>query len=215
VKHIWIAVVMFALSPLVAADLPVATRDQRYRIQPTDRLELSYRYSPEYDKTLVVQPDGFASIELVGDIKLAGFTVDEARTHLLHFLKTRLNDPEITLTLLDYVRPTFAVAGHVAAPGRYEIRGTVNAIEAIAMAGGFRDSAKHSQVILFRRLDRDQTATRIVNFKQLTNSAHSHLEESLNMQPGDILFVPKNRVSKVGDYVHWISFGSMIPIPNP
>jgi polysaccharide export outer membrane protein len=193
----------------------MAIRDQRYRIQPTDRLELNYRYTPEYDKTLVVQPDGFASIGLVGDIKLAGLTVDEARTHLLDFLKTRLNDPEITLTLLEYVRPTFTVAGHVASPGRYEIHGTVNAIEAIAMAGGFRESAKHSQVILFRRLDKDQTATRIVNFKQLTNSAHSHFEESLNMQPGDILFVPKNRVSKVGDYVHWISFGSMIPIPNP
>jgi polysaccharide export outer membrane protein len=188
----------------------MAIRDQRYRIQPTDRLELNYRYSPEDDQTLVVQPDGFVSLKLAGDIKLAGLTLEEARTNLLDSLRKRLNDPEITLTLVEYVRPSFTIAGHVASPGRYEIHGPVNAIEAIAMAGGFRDNAKHSQVILFRRLDKDHNETRIVNFKQLTNPSHPHLEESFNVQSGDILFVPKNRISKFGDYVHWVNFGGAV-----
>jgi polysaccharide biosynthesis/export protein len=209
-----IALFMFALWPLRGADAPLAVRDQRYRIQPSDRLELNYRYTPEEDQTLVVQPDGFASLKLVGDVKIGGTTLDEARTRILDSLKARLNDPEITLTLVEYVRPMFTVVGQVASPGRYELHGSLNTIEAIAMAGGFKDNAKHSQVILFRRLDKEHNETRIVNFKELTNPAHPHIEESPIVQAGDLLIVPKNRASKVADYVHWINFGGAItPAP--
>ena len=194
-----------------AADIPAGFKDRRYHLQPTDRLDLAYRYTPEYNEGLSIQPDGFVSIKLIGDLKLEGLTLDEARTAVLARLRTRLNDPEITLTLEDFVRPTYTVAGQVGNPGRYEIRGRVSAVEAIAVAGGFKDSAKHSQVILFRRVNSDIAQTRVLNLKALMQPSHPRLEEDTEIEPGDLLVVPKNKVSKIADYVHWVTIGSYIP----
>ena len=54
--------------------------DPRYRLQPTDVLEIHYRYTPEYDQTVTVQPDGLVSLPIVGDLKLQGLTLDQVKT---------------------------------------------------------------------------------------------------------------------------------------
>jgi hypothetical protein len=41
---------------------------------------------------------------------------------------------------------------------------------------------------------------------------HPELEEDVTLEPGDLLVVPKNRVSKIADYVHWVSVGTYIPL---
>lgn len=201
---------------LLSSQLCVAqalhSRDEPYKLQPSDQLQLAYRYSPEYDQSLIVQPDGMVTIDLIGAVKVGGLTVEDAKAHILDQLRTRLNDPEITLTLTDFVRPSYTVVGQVGAPGKFEMHGKVTAIDAIAMAGGLKDSAKHSQVILFRRADGDMASTHILDMKKLMNPKHPHLEEDVVLVPGDLLVIPKNRVSKIADYVHWISVGSYVPL---
>jgi polysaccharide biosynthesis/export protein len=196
----------------VFASAQLRTRDEPYRLQASDQLQLSYRYSPEYDEALTVQPDGVVSLKLIGPVKVSGLSLEEARKRILDQLKTRLNDPEITLTLTDFVKPSFVVVGQVTSPGKYEMHGSVSAISAIAMAGGFKDNAKHSQVILFRRTSDDMAKTRILDLKKLMDPKHPKLEEDTALQPGDLLVVPKNRISKIADYVHWISVGSYFPL---
>ena len=198
----------------VPASTPAGIRDGQYRLQPTDRLELSFRYSPEYNQPLVIQPDGFVGINLVGSVKLEGLTVDEARTVVLEKLKERLNDPEITLTLEEYVRPGFVVAGQVVSPGHYDLHGKVTAVEAIAMAGGFKDTSKTSKVILFRHVNADLAETKILDLKKITNPSHPHLEESVNLQSGDLLVVPQNNVSRIERFIHWANVGVFAnPVP--
>ena len=159
-----------------------------------------------------MQPDGFVSLKLVGAVKVSGLSLGQARARILEQLKTRLNDPEITLTLTDFVKPSYVVVGQVASPGKYEMHGSVSAITAIATAGGFKDNAKHSQVILFRRTGGDMAKTRILDLKKLMDPKHPKLEEDVALEPGDLLVVPKNRVSKIADYVHWVSVGSYFPL---
>jgi polysaccharide biosynthesis/export protein len=200
-------------SPLLAADPSLVTRDRPYRIQPSDRLQLRYRYTPEYNQSVEVQPDGMASINLVGSVRIGGLSVEQAQSAILANLQSRLKEPEITLSLEEFVRPAYVVGGEVTNPGRYELRGQTTAVEAIAVAGGFKDGiAKHSQVILYRRLDSDTAETHLLNIKKLTDPNHPHLEESVYLQPGDLLLVPQNRVSKVAPYVHWVSIGGYIPL---
>jgi polysaccharide export outer membrane protein len=196
----------------VFASAQLRTREEPYRIQPSDQLQLSYRYSPEYDEALTVQPDGFVSLKLVGAVKISGLSLDEARARILDQLKTRLNDPEITLTLTDFVKPSYVVVGQVTSPGKYEMHGSVSAISAIAIAGGFKDNAKHSQVILFRRTSPDMAKTQILDLKKLMDPKHPKLEEDVALESGDLLVVPKNRVSKIADYVHWVNVGGYFPL---
>ncbi len=187
-------------------------RDEPYRIQPSDQVQISYRYTPEYDETLTVQPDGVVSLKLVGPVKIEGLSVEEARARIQDALKQRLNDPEITLTLTDFVRPSFVIVGQVTAPGKYELRGNVTAIRAVALAGGFKDNARHSQIILFRSVNKDIAKTQILDLKKLMDPKHPKLEEDVSLEPGDLLIVPKNRISKIADYVHWINVGSYFPL---
>jgi len=187
-------------------------RDSRYRLQPSDTLEIHYRYSPEFDQTVTLQPDGFVALQLAGDLKLQGLTVDEAKAAILEKAIQRLRDPEITVVLKDFEKPYFVVGGEVANPGRFEMRGTVNPLQAIAMAGGFKAaSAKHSQVILLRRIGLELARTEILDLKAAMSPSSSELMTDL--RPGDMLIVPQNRISKIERVIKMTNIGAYFPIP--
>jgi polysaccharide export outer membrane protein len=185
-----------------------AEHNPRYRIQPTDVLELHYRYTPEFDQTVTVQPDGFVTLQIVGDLKLQGLTIDQAKAEILKKAGQRLKDPEITLVLKDFEKPYFVVGGEVGSPGRFEMRGTITALQAIAMAGGFKNSSKHSQVILFRRVGPDLAKTEILDLKAAMSP--SSTEPLADLRSGDMLIVPQNRVSKIERFVKWGNFGMYV-----
>jgi polysaccharide export outer membrane protein len=204
---------LFVCSLLDPASLCAQTgfseHDPRYRIQPTDVIELHYRYTPEFDQTFTVQPDGFATLQIVGDIKLQGLTLDQLKAVILEKASLRLKDPEITLVLKDFEKPYFIVGGQVEKPGRFEMRGNVTALEAIAMAGGFKTlSAKHSQVVLLRKVGPDLARTEILDLKAaMTGSSEPNIE----LRPGDMLIVPQNRISQIERFVKMANVGAYIP----
>src|SRR3954463_12481462 len=70
--------------------LTTVTED-RYRLQPGDVLEVQFRYTPEFNQTLTVQPDGYISLEIAGDLKVAGFTIEETREAILRQANKRLH----------------------------------------------------------------------------------------------------------------------------
>src|SRR5437016_10195637 len=70
--------------------------EERYRLQPGDVLEVQFRYSPEFNQTVTVQPDGYVSLEIGGDIKVAGMTVEQTRLAILRKASARLQDPVAT-----------------------------------------------------------------------------------------------------------------------
>lgn len=193
---------------LFAQNVSFSEHDPRYRLQPSDVLEVHYRYTPEFDQSVTVQPDGFVTLQIVGDLKLQGLTLDEVKALLVEKASQRLKEPEITLTLKDFEKPYFVVGGEVGTPGRFEMRGSVTALQAIAMAGGFKNSSKHSQVVLFRRVGPDLAKTEILNLKAAMTASAS--EPNIALRPGDMLIVPQNRVSKIERYVKWGNFGAYI-----
>ncbi|HEX3744319.1 MAG TPA: polysaccharide biosynthesis/export family protein [Bryobacteraceae bacterium] len=186
----------------------LAHRDARYLLEPTDVLEIHYRYTPEFDQTVSIEPDGFAALQIVGDVKLQGMTLDQAKTAILAKAAVRLRDPEITIVLKEFEKPYFVVGGEVNSPGRFEMRGQMTALQAIAMAGGFKSaSAKHSEVILYRRVGPDLAKTEILDLKAAMDPKRPS-EPLADLRPGDLLIVPQNRISKVERFVKWTSVGA-------
>jgi polysaccharide export outer membrane protein len=194
----------------VAQMAPFSEREPRYRLQPSDILEIRYRFSPEFDQVVSVQPDGFVALQLVGDLKLQGLTVDQAKAAILEKAAERLKDPEITLVLKEFEKPYFTVGGEVATPGRFEMRGPVTPLQAIAMAGGFKSvSAKHSQVILFRRVGSELAKAEILDLK--TAMSPSATERLPDLHAGDMLIVSQNSISKIERMVKMANLGAYIP----
>src|SRR5213592_1811775 len=56
---------------------PVLTpsREDRYTLHPGDVLDVQYRYTPEFNQTLTVQPDGYISLHRQGLIELGRVAV--------------------------------------------------------------------------------------------------------------------------------------------
>src|ERR1035441_10553226 len=52
----------------------------------------------------------------------------------------------IAISLKDFEKPYFIASGQVAKPGKYDLRSDLTVTEAVAIAGGFNEKSKHSQV---------------------------------------------------------------------
>jgi polysaccharide export outer membrane protein len=198
----------FCLAVFAAASLgqnQFSEHNPPYRLQSGDTIEVQYRYTPEYNGTAVVQPGGFVNLPLTGDIKVQGLTVVEAQGAIVEKASVRLNQPEVTVLLKDYVRPYFVVAGEVGNPGRFEMHGDVTAMQAIAIGGGFKDSSKHSQVVLVRKYNKELAEVTVLDMKAMFRQ--KGVAEDPLLQRGDMLVVPQNYVSKMERYVRWAGVG--------
>lgn len=177
---------------------PVAfsERNPRYRLTPGDSVDLSFKFSPEFNQANVkVQPDGFVTLEGVGDVHIAGLTMPELTQILRQAYSKILKNPDIQIRLQDFNKPYFVVTGQVTRPGKYELREATSLTQAIAIAGGFNEAAKHSQVWLFRRQSDGTVQSRETNVKSMLGKGR--LQEDIALQPGDMIWVPQNTWSKV------------------
>jgi len=110
-----------------------------------------------------------------------------------------LHDPEVSVTLRDFDKPFFIAGGEVGRPGKYELRSDTTVTEALAMAGGFSSRAKHSQVVLFRRISDEVVESHLLNIKAMLNSRQ--LQEDMHLRSGDLVFVPQNLISKIRQFM--------------
>ena len=193
--------------PVTDENVPdIPKRSGRYTIQPSDTLELSFMLTPEFNQTVTVQPDGYITLRNVGDLPAAGHTLPELTESIKTAYSKILHDPVISVDPKDFEKPYFVVGGQVEKPGKFDWRGDVTLTQAIAIAGGFTDAAKHSQVLLFRRVSDQWTQAKIINVKKMLNSRN--LQEDPVLLPGDMLFVPKNALSKIKPFLPTTSAGT-------
>ena len=174
-------------------------RHPLYRLSKSDTVDVNFTFSADFNQTLTVQPDGFVVLKGAGLLLLEGLTVPEAQRAVVNAYRKFLRDPEVTVTLKDFDKPYFLASGEVVRPGKYELRGDLTVTEAVAIAGGFTQQARHSQVVLFRRVSANVAESHVIDLKRMLDSRN--LREDLHLQPGDFIFVPQSRISKIRRYV--------------
>ena len=202
------------MSSLWAASLVLAAHAQtlhehypEYRLERSDVVEIKYRYTPEFDQTVTIGPDGHVSLNGLGDIVAVGLTVKQFQSKVAALSSTRLVDPDLTVTLKEFDKPHVYVEGEVNTPGRVELRGDLSLMEAIASAGGFKNVAKKSEGLLLDRSDAEHPTTRVINIKKLV--AGHRLEEDVLLRPGDVIYVPQDGLSKAERIAHLGQFGAI------
>lgn len=175
-------------------------RYPRYKLSASDSFDVVFDYTPEWNQTLTVQPDGYVTARSIGDVYVNGLTPQQLKDKLEESYGKILNKPNISINLRDFQKPYFIADGMVGKPGKYEMRGDTTATQAIAMAGGLNSQyAKHSHVILFRRVDDNWVETKVIDLK--TMEKNGDLSEDVHLRPGDMLFVPKNALSKIQQWI--------------
>jgi polysaccharide biosynthesis/export protein len=182
-----------------------------YQIQPGDVIQLTYRYTPEYNEQVTVQPDGYVNLQTCGQVNLANLTVEQATHSIKQKASSELKDPEINLTLKQFHKPYVVVAGEVAKPGRYDLQGETTALQAVLQAGGMNQNARSSQVVVFRKINSEEAEVKVLDL----HSIHStkDLEHDTVLQSGDMLLVPRSRFSSFERVVKLANLGGYFPIP--
>lgn len=174
-------------------------RNPRYRVSQGDILQIDFPLSPEFNRTVTVAPDGYITLMAVGDVYVRGLTVPELRQTLRKAYSGVLHQPIISITLKDFQRPYVVVGGQVGKPGKYDLRGQTTVLEALQIAGGISDSARHSQVLLFRHVSSDWVEVKKLDVKRMLRG--QDLAENIELQAGDMLFVPKSTIAKIARFI--------------
>lgn len=170
-----------------------------YRLRFSDVVEITFTVAPEFNQTLTVQPDGCVMLKDAGLIAAEGLNLQEFSQAVQKAYTGYLHDPQVAVALKDFERPYFIVGGDVGKPGKYELRGDTTVLEAVEIAGGLTQQAKHSQVVLFRRVHDELVEARLLNLKKMLRE--SRVKEDAHLQPGDMVFVPQNTISKIAHFL--------------
>jgi polysaccharide biosynthesis/export protein len=174
-------------------------RHPLYRLSKSDTVDVNFTFSPDFNQTLTVLPDGFVALKGAGTLLAEGLTVPEMQSAIAKAYRGFLHEPEVTVILKEFDKPYFLASGEVARPGKYELRGDLTVNEAVAIAGGFTQQARHSQVVVFRRISAYVAESHVVDLKKMLNSRDLH--EDMHLQPGDFIYVPQSRISKIRKFV--------------
>jgi protein involved in polysaccharide export with SLBB domain len=174
-------------------------RHPLYRLRPSDVVEVTFTVAPEFNQVLTVQPDGYVVLKDAGLVRAQGLNLQEFSEAVHQAYSGYLHDPQATVALKEFERPYFIVGGEVGKPGKYELRSDTTVSEAVQIAGGLTHQAKHSQVVLFRRVNGDLMETHLLNLKKMLKQ--SGLAEDAHLKSGDMVFVPQNAVSKISSFL--------------
>ena len=75
------------------------TPSSDYKIQVGDKLDIKFFFNPELNEKVWVRPDGRIALQLVGEISVAGQSVEEVRKILIQGYAKQLKNPEIAIIL--------------------------------------------------------------------------------------------------------------------
>lgn len=190
----------------VEAPARQAAPEAWYRLRPGDTIEITFRFTPEFNQTAVIRPDGYLTLHDAGDVAAAGLTVAEFTRVVAAAYARTLRDPVLAVTLKDFERPYFLVGGEVQHPGKFELRTRITVREAVTIAGGLKPSGRESQVVLFRR-DASGTAVRTIDMRRIFEG---RLDDDLPLEPGDMLYVPRSVLAKIERFIPLPSLGFFV-----
>lgn len=138
-------------------------------------------------------------------MRVGELTLEQAQELIGKKSSGRLKDPEVMLLLKEFQKPYFVVAGEVTQPGRIELREKVTAVQAILLAGGFKGSARSSQLLLFRKINSDEAEIIMVDLKKLKRT--NDLRHDVMLKSGDLLLVPANTITKISRFIKLVNLG--------
>jgi polysaccharide export outer membrane protein len=202
---LWSFLSVFAIAFAVGQTLQ---QRPRYTLHPGDTVDLNLRFTPEYNQSLIVQPDGYITVNLIGDVLVSGLTLEQAHDTLVEKLSARLNKPELNLVLKDFQHPYVVVGGEVATPGKIELRQSMTAMQAVVLAGGFKSTARDTRIVVFRHINSNMGEVKVVNLHKIQNN--KELERDMELQPGDMILVPQNRVATFSRYMEAAHFSTFM-----
>jgi len=166
-----------------------------YQLAPGDKLRVQFLLTPELNEDATISPDGTIALRATGQVPAAGRTLAQLQDDIVQASSKTLIQPVVVVALAENAGSPVFVCGAVGKPGAYYIAGRRGSFEAVELAGGFGPDARMDQVVLIRRNPQNRPMLRTVDLQGFVNGSDD--SGDVPLAPGDIIFVPRNRISEV------------------
>jgi len=152
-----------------------------YRLVPGDKLRVEVYKDTQLSQSVQIRPDGKITLPLANDVVAAGRTPLELRNAIVESLKPYVSNPTVTVIVVETTPAVIYVMGEVNSAGPQPLTRPVDVVQALAMAGGFRDFARTKNIMIRR-------GTEVIRFNY--NDAVRGRTKPVLLQPGDTVIVP-------------------------
>lgn len=139
-----LAVNAVMLIQLAYASVLSAAETAAYKVVPGDVLTVSVYGDQALTGRFPVSVDGTIGYPLLGNVAVAGRTIDEIGAEISTELSPHVANRSVAVTVAEYA-PIFIV-GDVQRPGKYEYRPGMIVLELFALGGGLRESTAQRDV---------------------------------------------------------------------
>jgi polysaccharide export outer membrane protein len=172
----------------VEASMATKAHDDSFVIGNDDVLAINVWKEPDVSRSIPVRSDGKISLPLVGEVQATGRTPLKLEQDIAARLKNYIAEPEVTVIVQQINSQKFNILGMVSRPGSFVISNSATVLDAIALAGGFRDFAKQKSIYVLRQ-NADGTQTRLpFNYKEVVKGRNP--AQNVKLQPRDTIVVP-------------------------
>jgi polysaccharide export outer membrane protein len=157
-----------------------------YRLAAGDKLRVEVYKDAQLSQSLQIRPDGKVTLPLIGDIVAVDLTPIQLRDRISTSLKEYITNPVVTVIVVEASPTTVYVMGEVTTPGSIPMRGPMTVLQALAMAGGFKEFANTKAIRILRRAGGKTEETIPFNY----NDAIKGKSAPVYLMPGDMVVVP-------------------------
>jgi polysaccharide export outer membrane protein len=158
-----------------------------YIVGDSDVIRVNVWKEPEVSQTVVVRTDGNISLPLINEVKVSGMTPLQIQDLVGEKLKGFLNNPQVTVTVIEIRSKRAFITGEVARPGTYSLNAQTTVLQLIAQAGGFTPFAKKDSIVVLRTEDGRQSRLKF-KYKEVVQGKKT--EQNIALHPGDTVVVP-------------------------
>jgi polysaccharide export outer membrane protein len=164
-----------------AASIPAA---DEYVISPGDELAISVLYHDDFKADVTVLPDGTFNYPVVGKVHAAGLTVDQLTQTIKTGLSHVLDQPPVTVSVVQSRKSKVSVIGDAKSPGSYELKPGWRVLDAIAACGGPAQEPDLTQATLVTDGGRQNAS---IDLSALMSG--KDMSQNLPLSDGDILML--------------------------
>lgn len=170
-------------------------KPEPYEIGIGDTVSVHVWRNPELTQTIVVRPDGYISMPLIGDVLAEGKEPENLASEVSNGLEAFIRNPEVTVLVVDPTskeyRNRVRITGQVAAPQSIAFQPGMTVLDLVLLSGGTTDFAADDRAVLHREIDGQYQSYSLDLDDILTDG---NMETNHRLQPGDVISVPRKQI---------------------
>jgi len=171
----------------------------QYILRPGDVVSVKLFYNPELNETVVIRPDGMITMQLIDEVKAAGLSPADLDRVITDRFSEILEQPDVSVIVREMSAQYVYVGGEVQQPGLIPLSSGLSCLQAIFRTGGFRTTAKPSNVVVLRNQGTPEPEFVVLDLSRELQDGGAH--NDVLLAPQDIVYVPRSAIAEINLFV--------------